>query len=112
MRRSSEAGRLGYVGKGAIAIVTVENVTSPIGDEQIFETIVVVVQKCTAAAGHLDDVVLAVNAAVDRHATQTSSCRDVLEARAEWQSGKFSSRLDGGLACGHSLAKTRGGRCA
>src|SRR5206468_6307804 len=107
---------LGDVCECAVAVVLIEAIARTFGsvrqansrrDKDVEPAIVVVVQKCTAAACHLDDVVLAVNAAVDRNLTQTSSCRDVLEARAKRQSGKFSSRLDGGLACGHSLAKTR-----
>src|SRR5437764_3578352 len=107
---------LGDVCECAVAVVLIEAIARTFGsvrqansreDKNVEPTVVVVVQKCTAAAGYLDDIVLAVNAAVNRDVTQTSSCRDVLEARAEWQSGKFSSRLDGRLAGGHSLAKTR-----
>src|SRR6266576_1953386 len=60
-------------------------------DKNVEPAIVVVVQKCTAAACHLDDVVLAVNAAIDHGVTQTSPCRDVLEACVERQSGRFST---------------------
>src|SRR2546430_15689476 len=171
MRRSSEASRLCHVGKCAIAVVAIENVVAPIGDEQIFKpvvvvvpdaysvgpprfeqprflgdicecavtvvlvktiarifgsirqtnsredknvepAIVVVVQKCTTAASYLDDVVLAINATVDRAVTQTSSRPDILKACVKRQAGEFSSWLDGCLTRGHSLAKTCCGRRA
>src|SRR5256885_16695608 len=112
---------LGDVCECTVAVVLIKPIARTFGsarqtnsreDENVEPTIVVVVQKCTAAARHFDDVVLAVNAAVDRDVTQTSSCSDILEPRVKRQSGKFSSRLDACLACGHSLAKTRRGRCA
>src|SRR6267142_650558 len=43
MRRSNETSRLGHVGKGAITVVAIENVVSPVSDEQIFKPVVVVI---------------------------------------------------------------------
>src|SRR5947209_8273771 len=38
-----EPGLLGYVGKGSIAVVVIQNIMTPVGDKQIVEPIVVVV---------------------------------------------------------------------
>ena len=69
---------LGDVCECAVAVVLIEAIARTFGsvrqansrrDKDVEPAIVVVVQKCTAAACHLDDVVLAVNAAVDRNLT-------------------------------------------
>ena len=112
---------LGDICECAVAIVLVEAVTRSfrsVGqanarkDENVEPAIVVVVQKCTTAASYLDDVVLAINATVDRAVTQTSSRPDILKACVKRQAGEFSSWLDGCLTRGHSLAKTCCGRRA
>ncbi len=46
--RSSNASLFGHVGESAVAIVVVKNVAAKIADEQIVETVVVVVADATA----------------------------------------------------------------
>src|SRR5437870_704264 len=69
---------LGDVCECAVAVVLIEAIARTFGsvrqansrrDKDVEPAIVVVVQKCTAAACHLDDVVLAVNAAIDHGVT-------------------------------------------
>src|SRR5207245_6598487 len=86
---------LGDVCECAVAVVLIEAIARTFGsvrqansrrDKDVEPAIVVVVQKCTAAACHLDDVVLAVNAAVDRNLTYTRPGSNVLKARVARQS--------------------------
>ena len=46
---SRQPGSCGHVREGSIAIVAVEDVLSPVGDEQVFEAIIVVVADADAA---------------------------------------------------------------
>src|ERR1700735_5385429 len=45
----AHAGLPGYIGKRAVAIVVVQDVLSPTGDEQVFEAIVIIVADAHAA---------------------------------------------------------------
>ena len=72
--RADEPGPLGHVGERAVAVVPIQAIRRPrrralqpgaVQHEEVEPPVVVVVEERDAAADHLDDVALAIDAAVD-----------------------------------------------
>ena len=116
---AGQAGLVRHVRERAVAVVLVEAIGRPgrraletgaAQDEEIEPAVVVVVEKRHSAAHHFDDVVLAVDAAVDDRVRQPCLRGDVGEARGERAARGLAARLRLDAARGDALPECGFGR--
>ena len=99
----AQSGFPGYVGKSAVPIIVVEDVLAPVRDEQILKPIVIVVEECAATPHGFDDIVFAVDAAVNGGGVQAGRLRHIGESSEKRDAGRFSARCRLHSAGGNAL---------
>src|SRR5260370_14273898 len=102
----------GYVGEGAVPIILVEPVrrarrssreARPAKDENIHPAIVIVVEECAATPHGFDDIVFAIDAAVNGGGVQAGRLRHIGESSYKRDAGRFSARCGLRSAGGNAL---------
>ena len=86
----------------------IQDDAAPVGDEEVFEPVVVLVEKGAAAAGGLDDVRLAVDAAIDGRRAEAGLRGDVGESLVKGKSGRLTARRRPHTAAGDPLSEGGG----
>src|SRR4051812_2185173 len=112
-----QAGLLGYIREGAIAVVLIEPIgrfgrvtlqARPREQENVHPAVIVVINEGAPATVCLQDVFLVFNPAIDDLRVQASRFRDIRQARWKRTLRGHRNRLRLHIPCRHTLLGTRG----